>query len=257
LRRLECADTDGVEVALAETKPDAVVFAAGWSWVDGCEGDPARAFAENAEQPARVAKLCAERRIRFAYFSSSYVFDGVSGPYTECDSPAPINVYGRAKLEGERLIHQLNPGALLLRVICVYGSEAQKKNFAYQVLKAMREGRVLRLPSDQEGNPTFAGDIARWSLALLETKAAGVWHLGGPWPDCKRQDWAGKMVSAFQESGIKAMPGFSIQTIPTAELKQRALRPLKAGLRSEKITALGMPPTEFGGTIRELMESER
>jgi len=117
LRRFDCADEKAFTILLEDTKPDAVVNAAGWSWVDGCEDDPERARAENAHQPARMAELCRVRGIRFAYFSSSYVIDGRSGSYAELDSPAPINMYGRSKLEGERLILQANSQALILRVI--------------------------------------------------------------------------------------------------------------------------------------------
>jgi len=59
LEALDLADANATATLLDQWHPDAVVHAAGWTWVDGCESDPARATRENAEQPAMLAALCA------------------------------------------------------------------------------------------------------------------------------------------------------------------------------------------------------
>lgn len=78
-------------------RPDWVVHAVGWTWVDGCEKDPERAFSVNCEQPVFLAGLC---RDQGAYFSTTYVFDGTQGPYSEEDTPNPVNVYAKSKRGG-------------------------------------------------------------------------------------------------------------------------------------------------------------
>lgn len=256
LVQLDCADSSAVDSLLRAQKPDVVVHAAGWTWVDGCEDDPARAFAENAQQPAHVAEQCKKLGCRFAYFSSSYVFDGETGPYAEDATPNPINVYGRSKLRAEQDIQAAHSEALLLRVVCVYGAEAQGKNFAYQVRRAMEGGHVLKLPEDQRGNPTYAGDLARWLLEVLHRGATGVWHLAGPWPDCTRLDWAGRLVRAFEAAGIRRHSQFSLTAVPTAQLQQRAARPLKAGLLTPKADASGLRPTEFDMTVLAMVRAQ-
>ncbi|MDB6065703.1 MAG: dTDP-4-dehydrorhamnose reductase [Pedosphaera sp.] len=255
---LDCADTAGAVELLDREKPDAVVHAAGWAWVDGCEDNPNRAIAENATQPAQFAALCNERKIHFAWFSSSYVFDGVAGPYLENAPANPINVYGRSKWEGEHRVQAACAGeALIARVICVYGAEKRGKNFAYQVWRALREGKTLTLPADQCGNPSYAGDIARWLVALLERRERGIWHLAGPQPDCTRPEWAGKLVAAFAATGVVAQPNFAIKTQPTAELKQRALRPLRAGIISSRTAPVDFKATDFNESIRELVSQNK
>ena len=253
LVQLDSADRAAVASLFETEKPDAVVHAAGWTWVDGCEDDPARAFAENTEQPAAVAAQCQKAGCRFVYFSSSYVFDGAAGPYAEDAAPNPINVYGKSKLRGEGQIMAAHPRALIARVICVYGAEAQGKNFAYQVRRAMEQGQALRLPSDQRGNPTYAGDIARWLIALLEHRASGVWHLAGPWPDCTRPEWARRLVAVFEAAGVRRHPQFAIEEVPTAELRQRAKRPLHGGLLTPRADAQGFRATDFDKTIAEMV----
>lgn len=225
-------------------------------WVDGCEDDPRRAFAENTEQPAQLAARCHAAGIRFVYFSTSYVFDGKAGPYTEDAATNPINVYGRSKLQAEQDILRATDGtALLPRVICVYGAEKRGKNFAYQVRRAMETGQQMALPVDQCGNPTWAGDIGTWVVKLLEQRATGLWHLAGPWPGCTRTEWAERLVEAFTALGVKTHPQFAIKSILTADLKQRALRPLQAGLLTPKADRLKFVPNDFTQTIREMMGS--
>jgi dTDP-4-dehydrorhamnose reductase len=249
----DCGDAVLMDNLLQSQKPDAVIYTAGWTWVDGCESNPERCFAENTEQPATTAHLCKKLGIHFSYFSSSYVFDGKAGPYRETDQPNPINVYARSKWEAEQKISQLTDGdALILRVICVYGAEAQKKNFAYQVWRAMKEGKKLRIPSDQSGNPTYAGDVARWLVNLIEEKTTGLRHLAGPLPDCTRPQWTDMLIESFQKFGVQQQPGFGVEAVPTVELMQPALRPLKAGL----LSATELRTTDFSESIRQLMERE-
>jgi len=243
---------------LDENKPDAVVHAAGWTWVDGCEDDPARAFEENARQPERLARLCHARGIRFVYFSTSYVFDGSRGPYTEEDAPNPINVYSRSKWEGERRVQAAAEGtALIPRVVTVYGADAQHKNFAWQVWRALELGRTMRVPSDQISNPTYAADIARWLVALLEKGSRGIWNLASPLLDWIRPRWAKALVSAFETAGIRRHPAFSIEEVPTIALGQRALRPLNAGMVTAKLARLNLPATEFVKSVEEMVRQDR
>jgi len=252
LVHLDCADHTAAEALIGREKPDVVVHAAGWTWVDGCEDDPQRAFAENAEQPAAIAAKCQQAGCRFVYFSTSYVFDGKAGPYAEDATPNPINVYGRSKLQAEQQIIADHAEALIGRVVWVYGAEAQGKNLGYQVRRAMEQGNTLRVPSDQRGNPSYAGDIARWLVTLLERRVTGIWHLAGPEANCARAEWARQLVGAFEAAGVQPHPQFVIEEISTAELKQRAPRPLRGGLLTPKADGLGLRATELAKAVAEM-----
>jgi len=242
LEALDLADASATATLLDQWHPDAVVHAAGWTWVDGCESDPARAMRENAEQPAMLAALCAQRGIRIAYCSSSYVFDGNAGPYRETNQAHPINMYGRSKLAGEQSVQAAAGSlALICRLICVWGHEPQRKNFVYQVLRAIEQNQPMRIPSDQCGNPTWAGDVAAWLFELLETGTSGVWHLAGPHPEWTRIQWAGAITEGLRTVHPELTPAinhWSTTACPTAELRQPALRPLQAGMSCEKIQSL-------------------
>jgi dTDP-4-dehydrorhamnose reductase len=253
LEPLDAARLAAFEALLDRHRPDRVIHAAGWTWVDGCEGAPARAMEENCHQPVRLAEICQRRGLRFAYVSTSYIFDGTAGPYDESAVPSPINAYARSKWEAEqRLVAATDETVLLPRVICVYGVEARRKNFACQVCDAMRAGKSMMLPSDQRGNPTWAGDIARATVDLMEREERGAFHLGGADPDCDRIAWAEHLVRSFQRVGVEPAAGFTIVAKPTEILAQKALRPLRAGMVSCRLSRPCFVPSDDVTICREI-----
>jgi dTDP-4-dehydrorhamnose reductase len=256
LVQLDLSNAASASSLLEAFKPDWVVHSAGYTWADGCEKDPKRAFLENCDQPAMLAELCRDRGCRLVYFSSTYVFDGTAGPYSEEDRPNPINVYGSSKWAAEQRIQQITNGdALIPRIICVWGLEAQKKNFVYQALRALREGRTMTLPSDQIGNPTWAGDIAGWLLSLMEENQSGVWNLAGCEENCSREQWFCQIRDAAQNKGLLSQPtDCGYKSVPTAELKQPALRPLHAGAFISKIMSFKARITRSPASLEPILD---
>jgi dTDP-4-dehydrorhamnose reductase len=234
LRCLELGDWGATLALLEAERPEVVIYAAGWTWVDGCEADPSRSRRENFEQPSAAARWCAQRGVRMLYYSSSYVFDGVTGGYAEEDPVSPVNVYGRHKADAEKAILDAAGGAALVaRLICVWGREAARKNFAYQVMRAVEGAATLSLPSDQRGNPTWAGDIADWSVRLCTSASAGIWHLAGPHPDLTRPEWAKRILLGLAKGGRPTSVCFDVRT--TSEIRPPAARPLRAGMDTTKV----------------------
>jgi dTDP-4-dehydrorhamnose reductase len=246
--QLDLANESETKKVLESFRPDWVVHAAGWTWVDGCEKNPERAFKENYEQPVNLADACNKRCIKLAYLSSSYVFDGTAGPYLETDRPNPINVYAKAKWKAELTIQEIMRGAALIpRIICVWGFENQKKNFVYQVLRARKEKRRIVLPLDQIGNPTWAGDIAWWLLNLIQDDESGVWNLAGDKDNCTRAEWFGEILKGFGLGSGEVDVALEL----TQAINQCAKRPLHSGLNISKISNLYgrkvRSPSNFSG----------
>ncbi|HET9488688.1 MAG TPA: dTDP-4-dehydrorhamnose reductase [Methylomirabilota bacterium] len=234
-RQLDFTDAAATERIIDETRPDWIFCAAGLIHVDYCEEVPAEAYRANRDAPAAAARLAARRGARFIYYSTEYVFDGRAGPYGEADQPDPLSVYGRSKLEGERAVVQANPGSLVVRTTVVYGPEPQGKNFVYQLLRRLRAGERMTVAVDQRSSPTYNEDLAAASVELAERGVGGVIHVAGP-------DILDRYAFARTACEVFDLDPESLTPVPTAELSQRAPRPLNAGLRTDRARALLTTP---------------
>ena len=215
---------------LAVAQPDLILCAGAMTFVDGCEARPREAFQVNAHGPASLASYARGHGVPFVLFSSDYVFDGSAehpGPYAEADTPRPLNVYGQSKLEGEQAVLRVHPEALVVRTSWVYGPDAAGKNFVSGLVRQLQAGQRMRVPSDQVSTPTLNRDLAQATLALAGAGASGIVHVAGP-ELMTRLDLA-RTVAAFF-----SLDGRLIHGVPTREIGQQALRPLRSGLRSDR-----------------------
>jgi dTDP-4-dehydrorhamnose reductase len=177
--------------------PAAVINASAYNDVNGAEQEPNRgeAYGLNRDVPDRLARVCAARGIPLVHVSTDYVFDGGKRePYREDDPVAPLQCYGRTKLEGERAVVAAHPGALVVRTSTVFGADRMGgSNYVDAVLaRARAEGElaVVRLPVS---SPTYAVDLSRALLALLEVGATGLVHVANA-GGCSRLELATEAV---------------------------------------------------------------
>jgi dTDP-4-dehydrorhamnose reductase/dTDP-4-dehydrorhamnose 3,5-epimerase len=210
------------ELLFDSVKPTHVFVCCGFTKVDACESANENVLL-NHQGPLVVSRAAARHGTKFVWFSTDYVFDGSAGPYGEDDEPCPLNVYGTTKLETEIEILKQNRDALIVRTNGVYGPEEAGKNFVYQVL----EGRVGRVPRDQYGTPVYSRDLAKACAKLIDVEARGIFHVSGS-EFLNRKQFADKIIDAFE------LP-HDVTGVDTSALNQGALRPLRAGLRNDKV----------------------
>lgn len=141
---------DAVAGTVRLVKPDIIVNAAAYTAVDKAESEPDLARLLNATTPGVIAKEAAESKAWLLHYSTDYIFDGSGDkPRDEDAEPAPLNVYGRSKLEGERLIRASGCRHLILRTSWVYA--ARGDNFAKTMLRLATERDALNVVDDQFG----------------------------------------------------------------------------------------------------------
>src|SRR5205085_6716066 len=144
-----------------------------WTDVDGCEGDPDRAFRVNALGTRHVAAGARLAGARVCYLSTDYVFDGdARWPYVEWDATNPRSVYGRSKRGGEL---ELGSGDTIVRTSWLCGRTG--RNFVRTILERARGGSRLQVVDDQHGCPTFTDDLAPAVRRLVVGRYAGVFHV--------------------------------------------------------------------------------
>jgi dTDP-4-dehydrorhamnose reductase len=229
--RLDLTDTAAVERVLSDAAPDWIFCPAGMTAVDSCEDHPEEARRANVTGPLAAARAGALLGAGFTYFSTEYVFGGEAGPYGEDDPPRPLSVYGQTKLEGERAVLAEIPRALVVRTTVVYGPERQEKNFVYQLLRCLRAGETMRVPADQISSPTYNADLAHSCVELVDRGAVGLFHLAGG-------EVMDRYTFALTACRVFDLDPSGVVPVTTASLNQRAPRPLKGGLRIERVLAL-------------------
>ena len=166
-----------VERLLEETKPDWVINCAALAVVDACEADPNLAYRLNVELPRELAMHVARGGARMVHVSTDAVFDGHRGDYTEGDSPNPLSVYARTKLEGERAVAQSNPEAIIARVNLFGWSLSGKRSLAEWFFYNLQAGIPVKGFLDVYFCPLLANDLALLLLKMLERGLEGLYHV--------------------------------------------------------------------------------
>jgi dTDP-4-dehydrorhamnose reductase len=233
LRRAEWDVTLPPPTTLAQV--DLVLHAAAWTDVDGAQSDPQGATAVNVGGTQRAAAL----GLPLVVFSSDYVFAGDKNePYVESDSPSPLSVYGRTKLDAEVVA---GDDAWIVRTSWLFGWTST--NFLRTMLRLGVERDEVAVVDDQYGSPTYVGHLAAALREVIELPR-GVWHLaaGG---DCT---WAEFAEAIFEEACLDCR----VRRITTAELGRPAPRPAYSVLRSERADAPRLPHWREG--LRDCLE---
>lgn len=163
---------------LSEAKPHVVINTAAYNLVDRCEVERDLSWAVNATGPQKLAELCAEKSVRLVHYSTDYVFDGArKSPYTESDTPNPLNHYAAGKFAGEQAVLRASPAHLVLRTSWVFDwHPTQTKTFIHAILRAAQNGRPIKAATDQASVPTYASDLAQWTVELIRGGSRGLYH---------------------------------------------------------------------------------
>ncbi len=229
---LDLADADALRKAVREARPGVIVNAAAYTAVDKAEAEPDVALQLNGIAPGILAEEAKRVDALLVHYSTDYIFDGTKrSPYVETDSPKPLGVYGRTKLEGEARIRASGCRHLILRTAWVYGRGG---NFVRAILRQAEKGTALRVVNDQVGAPTWALDIARVTSELLEKVVEGTFNVSA----------AGKASWYEVALEILRLVGRTVEVRPvtTAEYGAKAPRPAYSVLDNAKLQASGVKP---------------
>ena len=250
-----------VVALLRREQPDVIVNAAAYTAVDKAETDADRAKAVNATTPGLLAREAASLGAWLVHYSTDYVFDGSGNrAWAEADTPAPLSVYGRTKLEGERLIQTACAQHLIFRTSWVYA--ARGGNFAKTMLRLAQERERLTVIDDQFGAPTGAeliADVTAHAVrqCLRQPHDAGLYHLAAS-GETSWHGYANQVLACarLMHSAIK-IKASEVVAVPSSAFATAARRPLNSRLDTQKLQdtfGLALPEWEqgVGRMMREL-----
>jgi dTDP-4-dehydrorhamnose reductase len=241
---VDLSQSDAVSSLALEIFPDAIVNCAAVSEPAACDADPARSQQLNVELPATLARLAHHLSARFIHLSSEQVFPGDRPPYAIADTPRPLNLYGRQKLESERRVLDAAPAfAVALRAPLLTGnSPGGARSLHERLLADWAAGKTPRVHHDEIRQPCTAGNLAAVMLELCERHdLRGVLHWAGA-EALSRVELA-RRIRAFFKIPLSAAP--LVETTRSAEPPAViARRPADLSLDCRPLVGLLKTPLE-------------
>jgi dTDP-4-dehydrorhamnose reductase len=229
---LEVSDASSCK-RIAELKPEVVVNTAAFHKTDLCEDDPLRAFQVNAVGSYNVSRACSDIGAVHVYISTDYVFSGDKvQPYSEEDTPAPINVYGMSKLAGELVASEYAPKHYVIRSSSLFGragASGKGGNFVETVVKKATSGDEIKVVGDIIMSPTNTMDLAQTICKIVEKRLPwGTYHVANS-GSCTWWEFAKEIVLM---GGFKA----EVKRITSSEYPTKARRPKLSALTSVRLS---------------------
>ncbi len=254
---LDISDADAVNNALATFQPDIIINAAAYTAVDKAEQEQDLAIAINCNGPANLARAAKNIGAAILHISTDYVFAGDAiGSYREGDTTAPQGVYGQSKLDGELAVIAANEKHIILRTAWVFGEHGN--NFVKTMIRLGSTRDTLGIVADQEGGPTYAGDIAATLLAIAKHYATGndtlwgTYHYSGL-PHISWFGFAQHIFAEVERAGIYSKTIPQLNPITTTDYPTPAKRPANSKLNCQKLEQVfGITPSDWQLALKNI-----
>lgn len=248
-RQLDLGERRAVLECIGAFAPDWILNAAAFTNVNRAEVERELCWRANVIGVENLAIACRKHHSRLVHVSTDYIFDGQHGPYREEDQPNPIGYYGKSKLAAENILRGSEIPFTVARTMVLYGHAPQiKPDFISWLIDALRQGRPVRIVTDQFGNTTLADELALGLWQITARSAQGFYHIAG-------REIIDRYSFALKAAAIFDLDAQLITPITTPELHQEAPRPMRSGLIVEKaVRELGLELTDAAGGLMKLKQ---
>lgn len=241
---LDITDRDAVRQFVVGHEIDTIINCAAYTAVDLAEEEPEKAEKINTLAVANLAEVAQKEDCLLIHISTDYVFDGHTNvPYTEKDTPAPKNMYGKTKWAGEQAIIKSGCWHIIIRTSWLYSWEGN--NFVKTILRLADERSEINVVNDQFGSPTYAEDLADAIISIMANEERieheGIYHFSSEGV-CSWYDFALQIIKVAKKD-------CKVNPVTTAEYPVKAIRPAYSVLDKTKIRKI------FGIRIPEWQES--
>lgn len=236
IQQLDITDSRAVSIFIGQNRPGAVIHCAAYTAVERAQDEPERCEAVNVHGTENIARACAAAGAKMIYISTDYVFNGEARvPYDTGDEPAPLSVYGRTKLFGERAAALHCPRSFIVRTSWVFGLNGG--NFVKTILRLASQRDEIDVVCDQTGSPTYTADLAGLLVEMAMTEKYGLYHATNE----GLCSWADFAQEILRLAGLKT----AVRRVPSASYASKAPRPLYSALSKRSLDAAGfgrLPP---------------
>jgi len=248
VQELDISNQQAIEQFVAAHEIDGIVNCAGYTAVDKAEENEELCAMLNQHAPAYLAAAVEKRGGWMVHISTDYVFDGTHHtPYVETDDPCPNSVYGRTKLAGEQEVMQHCKRSVIIRTAWLYSTFGN--NFVKTMIRLGKERPELGVIFDQIGTPTYAGDLTKVIMAVVEKGIMpGIYHFSNEGVI----SWYDFTKAIHRLAGITTC---HVRPLHTAEYPTSANRPHYSVLDKTKIkTVYGIEIPYWEESLKDCIE---
>ena len=240
-KQFDLTNSSAVKMFVLANQPDIIVNTAAYTQVDQAEKESDLAFNVNQQGVENLVKSIENNQSKIIHISTDYVFDGQGTiPYEENKIVEPQSVYGRSKAAGEKiLLDKIKDKSYIIRTSWLYSEYGQ--NFVKTMLRLGSEQQEISVVNDQMGMPTYAGDLARGIIRMIENiksenAPAGIYHFANK----RITSWFHFASEIMKLAGLKCV----VLPISTSQFPTLAKRPVFSALNTNKFESI------FNFTIR-------
>lgn len=239
--KLDATDAKEVENYLIAERPDIVINTIALSSYFTCENNPKLCQKLNYDTAKNIVDACKIINAKMIFISSSYVFNGEIGNYSEADIPNSIHEYGKSKVRAEKKVLELKD-AIVIRTEPLYGYDEEKNQITVGT-NTFEDYAKVGYP-DLLRSPVFVDDIPKVISNLIEKKQSGLFHVAST----KKMEWLYFLTKVA--SIINAEDKVIIVNNSDWILKP----PQDSSLDISKITSIGIETTSFDIALNSLRE---
>ncbi|MBF0251655.1 MAG: SDR family oxidoreductase [Alphaproteobacteria bacterium] len=238
----DLSDADAARAVVAKVRPSVIIHAAAVTNVDHCEEDPDFAMAFNANLPGMLAKEADALNAKFVFISTDMLWRGDKSFVDEKEPPAPMNVYARSKMSGERQVLEACPTAIVARTNFYGLGRPWRKSFSDWVIDSLSGGASIKGFADVYFSPLNMTQLCGLLIELVGRDASGIFHFAA-------RDRVSKYDFIHRLAEIMGLDVGLLAKAHVADLHLAAPRPMDMSLATDKISGVvgrSMPSVEDG-----------
>tara|TARA_Y100001954_G_scaffold239103_1_gene311105 strand:- start:7829 stop:8707 length:879 start_codon:yes stop_codon:yes gene_type:complete len=228
-KKLDISKFNTVKKFIEKNKINSIINCAAYTNVDKAEKYKSKADLINHLSVSNLVKLCYKKNIQLIQISTDYIFDGKkNSPYSENDLAVPINFYGMTKYKAEQEMKKYKlKDSLIVRTSWLYSN--YENNFLNKILNKIKLNKPFFVVDDEIGSPTYAKDLARVILSILEkitNEEIEVFNFSSS-NHCSRYEFATRICKIINSD---------LKILPTKSNNAKVERPKFSALNSSKIS---------------------
>ena len=168
-----------IKDVLEKNKIDILINCSGLTDVEKCEKDPISAEFIHCNLPKVFSKLCSFLGIKQVHISTDHLFDGLKNYVRENDLTKPLNIYGKTKLKGEKIVAKLAPNTLIIRTNFFGNGPNYRRSFSDFILDNILVNKSVNLFDDFFFTPIYIEELIEIVENLLFKDLCGVFNVVG------------------------------------------------------------------------------